>query len=189
MTTRVINASNLVYAPTCATSTDFSPTVSGTGLYDRAVNWLFKANLKDGEKHGILKTKDGWKPASYMGPGTKIAENIRNNVEPLTEVDRVAQAHDLRYAFAQNADDVRDADTRMVNKVKQIKKAKSDSRWNTAQADLIRAKIWLENKGLVKRDTFASYGFDPDTTKADKELMRAKLGELTALGYGVKTKK
>jgi hypothetical protein len=148
------------------------------------VNFLFNANLKDGERHGILKTSKGWKPASYMGPGTRISDNIRNNLEPISEVDTVAQAHDLRYAFANNTDDVRSADIKMIQKVKQIKKDKTDSRWNTAQAGLIRGKVWLEDKGLVQPQSFASFGFDPGTTEQDKVLMRAKLDELTARGYG-----
>jgi hypothetical protein len=185
---RSIDASNRAYAPTMASYSTTPPkSVSGAGLYDRTVNFLFNANLKDGERHGILKTPKGWKAASYMGPGTRIAANIRNsrnNLQPISEVDTVAQAHDLRYAFANNTDDVRRADIKMIKKVKQIKKDKADSRWNTAQAGLIRGKVWLEDKGLVKPESFASYGFDPGTSKQDKVLMRAKLDDLTARGYG-----
>jgi hypothetical protein len=181
---RTINASNCKYAPSCYTYTPQGATISGGGLYDRAVNFMFNSNLKDGEKHGILKTKDGWKAASYLGPGTQIAANIRNNLQPISEVDTVSQAHDLRYAFANNTEDVRLADLKMIKKVKQIKAAKADSRWNTAQASLIRGKVWLEDKGLVKPTSFASFGFDDGTSEEDKVLMKAKLDELTTRGYG-----
>ena len=119
-----------------------------------------------------------------MGPGTRVHENIRNGVQPKSMVDKVAQAHDLRYGFARNTDDIRAADLKMVGKVKQIKKDRSDSRFNTLQADLIRPKIWLEDKGLLSRSKFASFGHHKDATQDDVKLMRAKLADLEQQGFG-----
>lgn len=163
---------------------------SGGGLYDFLANKILrpKVKLKHGEKHAILKTKEfGWTTGSYIGPGTRLTDNIRNNVQPKSDVDRVAQAHDLRYAFATNHDEVRAADMKMIAKVKDIKAAKSDHAWNIKQAELMRAKVWLEDKGLP-RTAFATFGHEKDTTPEDIDRMKAKLTELEQAGYGKKKK-
>jgi hypothetical protein len=164
-------------------------TILGSGFYDRAVNTLLpnaKHKLRDGEKHGILYTKDGFQPASYMGPGTDVIGKIKDGIKPITKSDKVAQAHDLRYSLASNRIDVRSADIKMVSKLNDLQKNKEDYRFNILMGKIpIQAKMKLENWGIVKEDTFASRG---GIKEEDIPIAKAKLKELEIEGYGKKKK-
>ena len=57
--------------------------------------------LLPGEKHQIIYLPDEtYNPARYSGPGTNLKVRISRNDQPLSYVDKVAEAHDLRYALA-----------------------------------------------------------------------------------------
>jgi hypothetical protein len=156
---------------------------NGGGWYDRLINKLTGSNLRDGEKHAILYTNGGFKAASYMGPGTDIIERIRNGVQPLTMSDKTAQAHDIRYSLAQTPDDVRHADKRMVNAL-QTKK-KQDNWFNRKQGEWgIRAKMKLEDLGLMKKGSFADLGNQTPLSDEERALLQNKLSELEQQGFG-----
>ena len=62
--------------------------ILGSGWYDRAVNTLLpnaKFKLRDNEYHSILYTKDGFHPASFMGPNTDLMGKIKE-VAKLKEI-------------------------------------------------------------------------------------------------------
>ena len=132
-----------------------------------------------GENHAILKLKNGLTGvANYMGPGTHIEKRIARGDPPRTMMDKVAQAHDLRYFQAKTPDDIRKADQQMVKAAGMIKQKGSDSKWNILQGEkLIQLKMALTNKG--------SFG---DLKNADKRVMSApmisKLKELSQEGFG-----
>ena len=92
----------------------------GCGFYDQTVNRIFGSNLRDKEIHAPVYTKDGIKFGSFIGPGSDVIGRIRDGIQPVSNSDRVAQAHDLRYGFAKNTDDVRTADLKMVNKLNDL---------------------------------------------------------------------
>lgn len=161
--------------------------VTGGGWYDKIANKLFGANLKDGEIHAPLYTKDGWKFGSYIGPGTSVYDNILKGKAPVSDVDRVAQAHDIRYSNARSPEDVRKADLKMVGKLNDIQKNKSDSKFNIYMGKIpIKAKMFLEDMGLMKKGSFSSQKGISD--KDEAKVLGNKLKELEALGYGRRRK-
>tara|TARA_R110000782_G_scaffold206115_4_gene294363 strand:+ start:928 stop:1551 length:624 start_codon:yes stop_codon:yes gene_type:complete len=163
--------------------------ILGSGWYDRAVNTLLpnaKFKLRDNEYHSILYTKDGFQPASFMGPNTDLMGKIKDGVVPVTDSDRVAMAHDLRYSLSSDKSGVRAADIKMVAKLKEIAKNKSDYRVNIYTGQIpIQAKMKLEDLGVVGDQTFASYGGLKDD---EIPIAKAKLKELELQGYGKKKK-
>lgn len=133
-----------------------------------------------GERHALLKVDGGLVKGNYIGPGTQVMKRLRRGDRPVSEVDRVAKAHDLRYAIAKNTKDTRAADKKMVASVKQIKREGTDSRFNTAQADLIRAKMGLEDLGL-SHTAFATHGGVKEPR--DRNLARSHLRSLERQGF------
>ncbi len=79
-------------------------------------------------------------------------------VERLHEpyLEKVTEAHYLRYTLAQTEADVRQADIKMVQLVAQGRPTGKDCNFNLNQADLIKASIVLEDKLGVPKWWFAS---------------------------------
>jgi hypothetical protein len=162
--------------------------VVGAGLYDFVANKLFGANLKSGEIHAPLWTNKGFRFGSYIGPGTDLVGNLRTGREPITDADRVAQAHDIRYTQATTPEEVRKADQHMIRKLNDIQKNRSDYRFNTYMGKVpIKAKMFLEDLGIMSKGSFS--GMKGVSDPAEAELLQNKLTELEALGYGKRRKK
>lgn len=120
-----------------------------------------------------------------MGPGTDLKERIREGIEPITESDKVAQAHDLRYWKSSSHDDIRAADEKMVSKLNEISKNKSDYKVNILQGKYgIKAKMALEDWGLAKPENFTTFGGWEDDSPEDQQMLRGKLAQLEQEGYG-----
>jgi hypothetical protein len=139
-----------------------------------------------GEKHAILKLKNGkYGVGNYIGPGTHLVERLKRGDPPRTEVDKVAQAHDIRYFQAKDLGDIRKADNIMINKVKQISRNRGDAPQNIMQANLIRAKVVGENLGVLKKDAFSGNLADNKViADQNKTMFDAKLSTLSQGGYG-----
>jgi hypothetical protein len=104
---------------------------------------------------------------------------------PRTEVDRVAQAHDIRYALAKSQSDIRKADNIMINKVKSLQRNRGDAPRNIAQASLMRAKVLGEDLGVLRKDAFSGdLSKNANIPAKDRTLMTRKLNELAPQGYG-----
>ena len=163
-------------------------TRKGKGLIDGIANMVLsnKHNrLMPGERHQIIYLPDGtYNPARYSGPGTHLETRLRRGDKPLSYVDKVAEAHDLRYALAQTEADVRQADNKMVQLVAQGRRTGKDSNFNLNQADLIKAKILLEDKLGVPKSWFASYGREHIKDARVLDLYRNKMNELQQEGFG-----
>lgn len=158
----------------------------GSGFYDRTVNFLTGSNLKDGEMHSILITKDGFKGASYNGPGTRIIENLRNNKKSINETDRISKFHDIRYTLATTPEEERAADLHMLRRLDLARKNNTDYKANLAVGYVpIRAKMLAEDMGIMKPEKFTNYK-DKTLSEADKELLREELKKGEKLGYGKK---
>jgi len=142
-------------------------------------------NARDGfpgEKHAILKLANGKNGvANYMGPGTQVAKRIKRKDPPRTPADAVARAHDLRYALAKDVDDIREADTKMIDKLNNIKDAPRNIFLGKR---LIQAKVAAENAGLLSRDTFATKGFKRPPPE-DAKIMEQALKTMKMEGYGL----
>ncbi len=139
-----------------------------------------------GEHHQLLKLRNNrFGRASWSGPGTLVAKRVRRGDPPRTEVDKVAQAHDIRYALSRGENTeqkVRDADAKMIDKLNEIQKNKTDSRFNILPAKIaISAKIKAEDFGLLSRKKFIS---DKTPSRSDKIILDRKLKELEQEGYG-----
>jgi hypothetical protein len=136
-----------------------------------------------GENHALLKLENGKTGiANYMGPGTQIEKRIAKADPPRTLADKTAQAHDIRYAEATTAPEIRQADKKMVNTLKRIKKNRSDSRFNILQGmKLIQAKMKLEDAGVLSKGSFGDIGKPKPPIS---NLMVDKLEDLEQQGFG-----
>ena len=80
--------------------------IVGKGFIDSISNKVLsnKHNIAlPNEKHQIIYLSDGtYNPARFSGPGTNLSTRIKRGDQPLSYVDKTAQAHDLKYALANN---------------------------------------------------------------------------------------
>jgi hypothetical protein len=139
-----------------------------------------------GERHVLLKLPNGKTGVgNYIGPGTNLIKRLERGDPPRTEVDKVAQLHDIRYGLAKTQADVRKADNIMINKVKQISRNRGDAPRNIAQASLMRAKVLGEDLGVLRKDAFSGdLSKNANIPAKDRALMMSKLNELAPQGYG-----
>ena len=97
--------------------------MEGEGITDFLAKYSHKAlkylpsgdktarNGWEDEKHAIIRLKNGlYGRANYMGPGTHLEERVMRGDPPRTEMDELSRAHDTRYTFAKNQDDIARAD-------------------------------------------------------------------------------
>ena len=169
----------------------------GNGSYDRVVNYIFsrdenKNKIRDGEKHALLYTDKGIEPAQFMGPGTHTYERIIEMkqagipIKGLTPADTASLLHDIQYGLAQNSDDIRKADLRLIHNLETALKNGDDNLWNTSLGKLgIQAKIFLEDIGIAGKDTFTTTGEAEDNVE---EVYRQVEKQLIQDGYGRKRK-
>lgn len=175
-----------------------SKSSKGCGIYDKTVNFLTGSKLKDGEKHAIIydPVKKKYTAANYIGPGTDLITRLKRGDEPIVKADRVAQAHDIRYTLSKDINGIKSADEKMVNKLKELRKTKQDSAFNTIpaqlgiQANQVLAKI-LPTKYF---DKFVNYmtdykDYNSKLSNDDKLLLENKLKELESEGFGFARKK
>lgn len=155
----------------------------GNGLYQTISNKLLGSDLGKNELHAPQKTAKGWTMGAYIGPNTDVYNNIRKGKKPVSETDKVSLAHDLRYGLSRSTDAIRQADLKMVNKLKEIKKNKKDYKINIALGSIpIRAKMKLEDLGIMKKGSFGGdlKGVEPE----NQELAEKTLKDLEMQGYG-----
>ena len=113
-------------------------------------------------------------------PGTMLNLRLRNKDPARTMSDRVAMAHDIRYSLSTNIGSVRDADNKMIRKLKEIRRLGQDSKWNTTIGLRgIQGKKLLENIGVLKRNLFLAPGKD-----INEAALKKKLRELELKGFG-----
>ena len=188
--------------------------MKGKGMFDKIVNKTVKLYnkvrgkktdprshvLKEGERHAILMDKNGGLAgAKFIGPNTDLRGNLNELLEKhggnislaladknfVAKSDKVAAAHDLRYQlYANQPKKVRDADERMVRRLKELKKNKEDKNFNINPALLgIAGKMKLEDKGIMKKGSFAT---DPytDVTPKEQKLWEKAEEHLRMQGYG-----
>ena len=159
----------------------------GKGIIDSLSNKVLsnKHNIAlPGEKHQVIYLSDGtYNSARYSGPGTNLSTRIKRGDVPLSYVDKTAQAHDLKYALANNNQDIRTADLKMVQSLTKARSNKLDSNFNINQAELIRLKILLEKAG-AKPEWFTTYGRASETP-SDIIMYEAKLRQLQQQGFGM----
>jgi hypothetical protein len=138
-----------------------------------------------GEKHAILKLANGkYGTANYMGPGTHVLERLKRQDPPRTDSDRVAMAHDIRYALAsgvkskeKQAKLIREADQKMVSALDRASRNKTDDPKNIFMGKrLIQAKMMGENAGVIPKGSFG--GDLKNISDSDKMLLMSKAAGL-----------
>jgi hypothetical protein len=145
-----------------------------------------------GEKHMILQLKNGKNGvANYMGPGTNVIKRLQRGDPGRTPADTVAKRHDIDYVIASGErttagqfKQIRAADNRMINSLKNIQANKGDAGRNIqAGMRLIQAKNMAEDAGLLDVAKFA--GPLKTISDADKVLLMSNRARLTQEGYGL----
>ena len=155
----------------------------GSGLYQTIANKLTGSKLGKREIHAPQIVKGKLKMGSYIGPGTDIYKNIRRGKKPISITDEASQAHDLRYDKATTAKEVRDADLKMVNKLKKIRKSGKDNIFNTTMGIApIRLKMWAEDKGIIKKGAFGN--INKGVEAQNKNVNAREIRRLEMAGYG-----
>jgi hypothetical protein len=93
------------------------------------------------------------------------------------------------FTLAQNPDDVRAADLRMVKNLNRIQEKKGDYKFNIYMGKLpIKAKMKLEDWGIMKKGSFSGMK-GAQVTKENRELLEREKAKLTQEGYGKGKKK
>lgn len=136
-----------------------------------------------GENHAILKLKNGFGRANYMGPGTHLDERLRRGDPPRTLSDKVSQRHDIDYGLAKSQADVSKADRRMIASLKRLKREKKGNNLNIEMGlRPIQAKLAMESRGLIKSGRIASFG---DIKPENMKMAMDKRDELEQQGFGL----
>ena len=137
------------------------------------------SDLLSGEKHVPLYINGKFVSANFAGPGTKLEKRLKRGDKPLSETDKVAMAHDLRYSLATSGQEIANADKLMLNKLKTVK----DSAINKYPSSLgISAKYMAEKLIGTKYPNKSQLENNP---QKDNEFYKEKLKDLEQQGYGI----
>lgn len=146
-----------------------------------------------GEKHIPLRTGTfKVEIANFAGPGTNLKERLERGFKPLTQGDKGALAHDIRYELAKTNKDIRKADNKLIDATEKIDRGEITdpetpyhSRFNTtAIRKAMQIKKLGENTGLFSSETFTETGKNKELDEDYKKILIEKLNELEKLGYG-----
>ena len=118
-----------------------------------------------GEKHQILRLKNGFGVANFSGPGTALEKRLRRGdlKKTRSEVDRIAALHDIHFALAQGSKTrdeqvrkVRAADKRMLKNLARASKKKLDHPLNIKAAQAgITGKLAAEMAGVIPAGSYS----------------------------------
>ncbi len=145
----------------------------------------------EGENHGVLWVPGkGFERANYMGPGTNIFARLQRGDRGKTAIDEISRLHDIDYTLASGTSQTqeeqtqkgREADERMVKNGWNAYKSGKENLFNlTEGAGLIKAKMWLEDWGVLSKTKFLSprtFKYKMDATGRDATeyeiLLRAR---------------
>ena len=160
------------------------PVQQGEGLYDWTARNIFRSNLRLGEVHPPMWGKKGFVTPSFLGPGTSLLDKLREGVLPINEQDKIARMHDIRYSLSTNADEVRYADNKMLSKLNETYKNKDTYAINHYTGYIpIRAKMWAEDIGLMKKGSFSGMKGNLLNTE-DRALLEKERDAMIQEGYG-----
>jgi hypothetical protein len=159
------------------------------GIYDKIVNTFATNNpLYEGEKHIILYTDKGFQPASYCGPGTNLITRLKKGDSGKTEVDRSCMRHDIDFTLAENVEQVKNADMKMLENLRKIRARKGDYSFNIGLAETgIENKIRGEMVGIFPAGSFSSKR-GAFLSNEDRTLLLKNLKDLEQQGYGGRKK-
>lgn len=120
---------------------------------------------------------------NYCGEKTKIAENIRDNVEPTDRVDALCKQHDIDFDLSKTPQEARKADIKLLKSLDELGKDKSLTtleRFNRNMIEfMISSKKTLEDVGVLPMGSFADA--DKIFDEGDIKLMRQSLQDTSAI--------
>jgi len=133
------------------------------------------------EHHAILKLKNGkYGRANYMGPHTHLVERVKRGDPPRTTMDELSQAHDIRYTFAKNQDDISRADEIFIKGAELIRKKGLDNNFNIELGlRPIQAKYYYEK---LKKP---NYKIEEQQSQEDLNRIHRILNIARSRGYGI----
>jgi hypothetical protein len=75
-------------------------------------------NRLPGEKPALLRVGGKTVVANFMGPGTKLKPRLERGDEPVSDIDKISLAHDLRYMLAKTSQEIQEADRLFLARAK-----------------------------------------------------------------------
>ncbi len=105
-----------------------------------------------GEKHAWLFTTKGVQRANYCGPGTQLERRLKQGDTPVSNMDAICQRHDIAYANAYSAKEIRAADNQMLSEMDQDPWINPIEK--TVIGGFMRTKIAGEKIGVFGPETF-----------------------------------
>jgi hypothetical protein len=130
-----------------------------------------------GEKHALLRVGGKTVVANFMGPGTNLKTRLQRGDEPVSDIDKISLAHDLRYMLAKTPKQIQEADRLFLAKAN----TSSDSSYNKGLGlAAIGAKYAAEKLVGVKYPTQAEL----DANNASDHQLVPRMAALTQQGYG-----
>jgi hypothetical protein len=134
-------------------------------------------NRMPGEKHALLRVNGKTVLANFMGPGTKLKERLQRGDEPVSDIDKISLAHDLRYMLAKTPAEIQEADRLFLARAR----ISDDNAYNKGLGlSAIGAKYAAEKLAGVKYPTQAEL----DANDPNDELLAPRMGVLVQQGYG-----
>jgi hypothetical protein len=161
----------------------------GAGLYENVMNKLKvdTAGLRKGEIHAPLYVNGKFRAGNYAGPGTNLVERLKDESQPISDVDKISKAHDIRYSLAKTPEDINRADKQML---KSLYKS-NDSLINRVPAGIAIGAKYGINKMFGKMIYPKVHQLNTEAwSKAeDRPLLEKTLEPMIKEGYGVKRRK
>ena len=134
-------------------------------------------NRFPGEMHAPLRVKGRTVIANFMGPGTQVKARLERGDVPVSDMDKISLAHDLRYMLAKSKGDIREADRLFLAKAQ----SSSDNLYNRGLGlSAIGAKYAAEKLTGVLYPTQAEL----DANDVNDGLLTSHMSSLTQDGYG-----
>ena len=161
-------------------STNNEKNGNGLGdLYSLASNQRFS-----NERHIPLIVNGRVKLGEFVGPGTHIKYRLQNDIQPISEVDKIAQTHDLRYVLSENKEDVRYADNKVINRLEYADTHNLDNFLNIKMTKLaMKSKRLFEDVGIWSEGSYSDMKGNA-LDENDKKIYKNKLNSLEQQGYG-----
>ena len=151
-------ASNLIFGPVGA---------KVSNVLTKAFNKNPAArNIFPGEQHILLPTKFGVTRANYAGPNTRLQTRLARGdigVDGTRGIDSISRRHDMAYDRARTFNDVKLADTVMIN---EVRKSSAGKRTKQVVIAALRAKKLGEKIGVFGPNTFTQVTEDDNIKEA-----------------------
>ena len=148
------------------------------------------ANKFKGERHMPLWKRDDkrFKMANWAGPNTHVLTRLKGGPDinlPITKVDEIAKAHDLRMMTAEDYDDVIRAHDKMINALSNAEANNEDSKLNIKPAKIaIKLLKKGQQMGLVAADKHSNLKGIDQFSEDDQRLILKELEKLQLKGLG-----